>query len=88
MLTTYGFSKYKFDYRNMSSEASKLVDLEINSLVTHCYGESLGIIEGNREKLEELKDKLIEDEIVDGDWVYDLIGRDRCTSIDCSVSFD
>ena len=88
MLTTYGFSKYKFDYRNMSSEASKLVDLEINSLVTHCYGESLGIIEGNRGKLEELKDKLIEDEIVDGDWVYDLIGRDRCTSIDCSVSFD
>lgn len=88
MLTTYGFSKYKFDYRNMSSEASKLVDLEINSLVTHCYGESLGIIEGNREKLEELKDKLIEDEIVDGDWVYDLIGRDRCTSIDCEVSFD
>ena len=88
MLTTYGFSKYKFDYRNMSSEASKLVDLEITSLVTHCYGESLGIIEGNREKLEELKDKLIEDEIVDGDWVYDLIGRDRCTSIDCSVSFD
>ena len=88
MLTTYGFSKYNFDYRNMSSEASKLVDLEINSLVTHCYGESLGIIEGNREKLEELKDKLIEDEIVDGDWVYDLIGRDRCTSIDCSVSFD
>ena len=88
MLTTYGFSKYNFDYRNMSSEASKLVDLEINSLVTHCYGESLGIIEGNREKLEELKDKLIEDEIVDGDWVYDLIGRDRCTSIDCEVSFD
>ena len=88
MLTTYGFSKYKFDYRNMSSEASKLVDLEINSLVTHCYGESLGIIDGNRGKLEELKDKLIEDEIVDGDWVYDLIGRDRCTSIDCSVSFD
>ena len=69
MLTTYGFSKYNFDYRNMSSEASKLVDLEINSLVTHCYGESLGIIEENREKLEELKDKLIEDEIVDGDWV-------------------
>jgi cell division protease FtsH len=88
MLTTYGFSKYKFDYRNMSSEASKLVDLEINSLVDNCYREAVGIIEGNRDKLEELKDKLIEDEIVDGDWVYDLIGRDRCTSIDCSVSFD
>jgi cell division protease FtsH len=88
MLTTYGFSKYKFDYRNMSSEASKLVDLEINSLVDNCYREAVDIIQENRDKLEELKDKLIEDEIVDGDWVYDLVGRDRCTSIDCSVSFD
>ena len=88
MLTTYGFSKYKFDYRNMSSEASKLVDLEINSLVDNCYRETMGIIEENRDKLEELKDKLIEDEIVDGDWVYDLVGREKCNEIDCSVSFD
>jgi cell division protease FtsH len=88
MLTTYGFSKYKFDYRNMSSEASKLVDLEINSLVDNCYRETVGIIEENRDKLEDLKDKLIEDEIVDGDWVYDLVGREKCNEIDCSVSFD
>ena len=88
MLTTYGFSKYKFDYRNMSSEASKFIDLEINSLVDHCYREAVGIIEGNRDKLEELKDKLIEDEIVDGEWVYDLVGREMCTPIDCTVSFD
>jgi cell division protease FtsH len=88
MLTTYGFSKYKFDYRNMSSEASKLVDLEINSLVDNCYRETVDIIKENRDKLEELKDKLIEDEIVDGDWVYDLVGREKCNEIDCSVSFD
>src|SRR6056300_219374 len=77
MLTTYGFSKYKFDYRNMSSEASKLVDLEINSLVDNCYREAVSIIKENRDKLEELKIKLIEDEIVDGDWVYDLVGREK-----------
>jgi len=88
MLTTYGFSKYKFDYRNMSSEASKLVDLEINSLVDNCYREAVDIIQENRDKLEELKDKLIEDEIVDGDWVYDLVGREKCNEIDCFVSFD
>jgi cell division protease FtsH len=88
MLTTYGFSKYKFDYRNMSNEASKLVDLEINSLVDNCYRETVDIIKENRHKLEELKDKLIEDEIVDGDWVYDLVGREKCNEIDCSVSFD
>ena len=78
MLTTYGFSKYKFDYRNMSSEASKLVDLEINNLVDNCYREAVSIIKENRDKLEELKIKLIEDEIVDGDWVYDLVGREKC----------
>jgi cell division protease FtsH len=77
MLTTYGFSKYKFDYRNMSSEASKLVDLEINSLVDNCYREAVSIIKENRYKLEELKIKLIEDEIVDGDWVYNLVGREK-----------
>lgn len=77
MLTTYGFSKYKFDYRNMSSEASKLVDLEINSLVDNCYREAVSIIKENRDKLEELKIKLIEDEIVDGDLVYDLVGREK-----------
>jgi len=77
MLTTYGFSKYKFDYRNMSSEASKLVDLEINSLVDNCYREAVSIIKENRDKLEELKIKLIEDEIVDGDWVYNLVGREK-----------
>jgi cell division protease FtsH len=77
MLTTYGFSKYKFDYRNMSNEASKLVDLEINSLVDNCYREAVSIIKENRDKLEELKIKLIEDEIVDGDWVYDLVGREK-----------
>ena len=88
MLTTYGFSKYKFDYRNMSNEASKFVDLEISNLVDNCYRDAMSIIVGNRDRLEELKDKLIEDEIVDGDWVYDLVGREKCNEIDCSVSFD
>src|SRR6056300_33318 len=77
IVITYGFSKYKFDYRNMSSEASKLVDLEINSLVDNCYREAVSIIKENRDKLEELKIKLIEDEIVDGDWVYNLVGREK-----------
>jgi hypothetical protein len=33
-------------------------------------------------QLERLKEKLIEEEIVDGEWVYELFGKD------CSVSFD
>ena len=73
MLTTYGFSAYKFDYRNMSGEACRLVDMEIDQLVDSCYKEAKTILTTNRPQLELLKDKLIEEEIVDGSWVYDLI---------------
>ena len=42
----------------------------------------------NREQLEELKVKLIDEEIVDGKWVYDLFGKDMCDDFDCKLSFD
>jgi ATP-dependent Zn protease len=46
------------------------------------------LLENNRDKLEELKDLLIEEEIVDGEKVYELLGKDSCGAYDCSVSFD
>jgi cell division protease FtsH len=73
MLTTYGFSAYRFDYRSMSEEASRLLDMEIDQLVDVCYKEAIGILGTNKQQLELLKDKLIEEEIVDGQWVYDLV---------------
>jgi cell division protease FtsH len=73
MLTTYGFSSYNFDYRRMSDEASRLVDMEIDKLVDLCYKEAFGILGANKRQLELLKDKLLEEEIVDGQWVYDLV---------------
>ena len=39
-------------------------------------------------QLEELKDLLIEEEIVDGEVVYDMLVQGRCNLFDCSVSFD
>ena len=73
MVTTYGFGKYKFDYRNMSPEASALVDTEIDMIVNSCYEDTLKLLRDNRNQLELLKEKLMEDEIVDGSWVYDKI---------------
>ena len=73
MLTTYGFGTYNFDYRNMSGEAARLVDMEIDRLVDDCYDEAKAIIGTHRRELEVLKDKLIEEEIVDGEWVYELV---------------
>jgi cell division protease FtsH len=73
MLTTYGFSNYNFDYRNMSGEASRLVDMEIDQLVDSCYKDAKACLETHRRELEVLKEQLIEEEIVDGQWVYDLM---------------
>tara|TARA_B100000287_G_C20636728_1_gene781926 strand:- start:8 stop:1771 length:1764 start_codon:yes stop_codon:yes gene_type:complete len=87
MLTTYGFSCYNFDYRNMSEEASRLVDMEIDKLVDICYKEALGILGTSTRRLELLKDKLLDEEIVDGQWVYDLVNgkvkEGKYVELDC-----
>ena len=70
MITTYGFGKYNFDSRTMSEEANRLVDMEIDQLVDECYAEAREILSVHRRELDELKNKLLEDEIVDGEWVY------------------
>ena len=88
MVTTYGFGKNKYDYRNLSPSAALKVDNEIENIVTQCYRYALQMLKDNKDKLEELKELLIEEEIVDGQVVYDMIGRGRCNSFDCSVSFD
>lgn len=77
MVTTYGFGKHFFDYRKMSEEASALVDEEIDLIVGDCYDETVATLKKNIPQLERLKEKLIEEEIVDGDWVYELFGKQR-----------
>jgi len=88
MVTTYGLGKYKFDYRNMSPDSAALVDDEIDEIVCDCYEATLKMLKTNMYELERLKEKLIDEEIVDGDWVYELFGKERCDELSCSVSFD
>src|SRR5210317_146117 len=88
MVTTYGFGKNNYDYRNLSPAAAIKVDNEIENIVSQCYRYALQMLKDNKDKLEDLKELLIEEEIVDGQVVYDMIGRGRCNSFDCSVSFD
>ena len=88
MVTTYGFGKNNYDYRNLSPSAALKVDNEIDNIVTQCYKYALQMLVENKDTLEELKELLIEEEIVDGEVVYDMVGRGRCNSFDCSVSFE
>lgn len=75
MLTTYGFGKHNFDYKNMSVDAKYLIDVEVDELVDICYQQAKGILIENRVELEELKEKLIDDEVVDGEWVYNHLNK-------------
>ena len=88
MVTTYGLGRHKFDYRNMSPESAALVDVEIDEIVNDCYDDTLRMLKTNMYELERLREKLIDEEIVDGDWVYELFGKERCDELSCSVSFD
>lgn len=84
MVTTYGFGEMNFDVKNMSPEAAHAVDLEIDTLVKKAYDETKDTIEIHLSQLEFIKDKLIEEEIVEGSWIYTLF---RCSDIECPIVF-
>ena len=49
------------------------IDEEIDALVKTCYEETRDLVIMRRAELEMIKFKLIEDEIVDGSWVYETV---------------
>ena len=88
MVTTYGFGRNNYDYRNLSPESAMKVDDEIDTIVSRAYADTKNLLEAYRDKLEALKDLLIEEEIVDGEKVYELLGVANCSDLVCLVSFD
>ena len=84
MVTTYGFGERNFDVKNLSPEAAHAVDLEIDALVKKAYDETKDTLELHISQLERVKDKLIEEEIVDGSWIYTLF---ECSDTDCPIVF-
>tara|TARA_B000000441_G_scaffold53833_1_gene35860 strand:+ start:121 stop:1806 length:1686 start_codon:yes stop_codon:yes gene_type:complete len=77
MVLNCGFSavvgKINVDERYMSATTMRLVDMEIKRIVDECYDEVMKLLRANKEKLEQLKDILIDQEIVDGDVVYEMV---------------
>jgi len=75
MVTAWGFGETKFavDYNDMSVLSSRQIDREVNRIIDECYADVYTLLEIHRLEVEMLKQKLVSEELVDGQWVRDLI---------------
>ncbi len=58
---------------NVSGETAKVIDEEVRALIDDCYGEAKRILEENRDKLELMKDALMEYETIGVDQIDDIM---------------
>ncbi len=59
--------------RQYSEDTAKIIDDEIESLISEAATRAREVIKANRQKLEELKDRLIEKETVEADEVLEVL---------------
>jgi cell division protease FtsH len=59
--------------RQYSDETAKVIDEEVESLITEAANRARAVIKTNRAKLEALKDRLLEKETVEADEVMELL---------------
>lgn len=59
--------------REYSEDTAKMIDEEVESLITEAANRARAVIKANRDKLEELKDRLLEKETVDAEEVHKVL---------------
>ena len=76
MITNMGFGstlgKQNAEPQYLSEATNQDIDDEIHDLIDRCYEETRELLVENRQALELVKDELLEKEIIDGQFVYDL----------------
>lgn len=77
MVVSYGFSeavgKLNVKGHNLSQDTMYYLEKEMMDIVSSCYNETLQLLTTRRKKLDSLADKLLDDEIIDGEFVYYLV---------------
>lgn len=58
---------------HLSDETSRLIDAEVSGLLERCYKRAYQILEDNRDKLELMKNALMEYETIDSDQIDDIM---------------
>lgn len=59
--------------KSVSSDTAKAIDREVRKIIDDCYSRAKDILETNRDKLELMKDALMEYETIDSDQIDDIM---------------
>lgn len=59
--------------KTLSAEIHRAIDEEVRSIIDTCYGRAKKILEDNRDKLEAMKDALLEYETIDAGQIEDIM---------------
>lgn len=62
------------DDRNYSEEVAHTIDLEIRAIIDGCMNKAQEILTENRERLEEITQRLLKEEVLEGDELDELLG--------------
>ncbi len=63
--------------KHHSGETAKLIDEEVKAIIDYCYNTAKQILDDNRDKLELMKDALMEYETIDADQISDIMAGHR-----------
>ena len=63
--------------KSFSGNTAISIDTEVRKIIDECYGRAEKILEDNREKLEMMKDALMEYETIDSDQIDDIMNGEK-----------
>ncbi len=61
--------------RNVSPATSEAIDKEIKAIVENAHAKALAILNANRDLLESISEKLLETEVIEGDFLTSLLAQ-------------
>ncbi|MCE2674813.1 MAG: ATP-dependent zinc metalloprotease FtsH [Microcystis sp. 53598_E5] len=61
--------------RNVSTATSEAIDKEIKTIVENAHAKALAILNANRDLLESISEKLLETEVIEGDFLTGLLSQ-------------
>ena len=72
--------------RLVSDETAKAIDEEVKSIVESAHQRSLSILKNNRELLEKISQRLLEEEVIEGEPLRDMLAEVQLTGTDMPES--